>query len=84
MRPRRRRYPRSGAAASRRGLKVVAPAGVGDAADSRRGVKGHHGVIAFVAPRQGLDQVPLSRRAEVTSEAGSAGDPEFNSNQTNQ
>lgn len=63
MRQRKRRYPRSGAAASRRGLVVVAPAGVGDAADSRRGaggVKGHHGVVAFVTPRQGLDQVPLS------------------------
>lgn len=67
-------YPRAGATAARRGLKVGAPAGVGDPADRRLGavgVKGRHRVIALVVPGQGLDQVPLGGGADVAPRARS-------------
>lgn len=69
-------YPGPGAAAgaARWRLKVAAPGGVGDPTDGRRGAvgaEGGHGVIALVVPGQGLDQEPVSRRADVAPEARS-------------
>lgn len=69
-----RRYPWSGAAAARWGLKVGTPAGVGDATYCRRRVvpvKSHHGVIPLIATRQRLNKVPLGGRSEVTPETRS-------------